>query len=162
MPIALLRGQWSDVLVTLYLSFSRAGWFCRFGLLADRRPVSVLRFKLQCTRCSSIAVLPLVLLLALLEALLCHTSCPAHLLLLLLLSDPLLLLLLLLLLVLLLQQSPGLPLKWGAGPMAVVLWLMGSLYIYAASGQLFETVLKVGYEPGVTAFFEDHVQGAAH
>jgi hypothetical protein len=33
----------------VHLSFSRAGWFCRLGRLALRRPVSVLRFRLQCT-----------------------------------------------------------------------------------------------------------------
>lgn len=38
---------------TLYLSFSKAGWFCRLGRLADRRPVSVLRLSEQCTRCTA-------------------------------------------------------------------------------------------------------------
>ncbi len=37
-------------LLALYLSFSRAGWFCRFGRRADNLPVSVLMFKLQWMR----------------------------------------------------------------------------------------------------------------
>ena len=37
-------------LLTLYLSFSRAGWFCRLGLRADSRPVSVLMLRLQWMR----------------------------------------------------------------------------------------------------------------
>jgi hypothetical protein len=51
---------------TLYLSFSCAGWFCRLGRRADRRPVSVLRFSEQCTRCTTLtgsSLLPLLLLL---------------------------------------------------------------------------------------------------
>jgi hypothetical protein len=37
-------------LLTLYLSFSRAGWFCRLGRRALRRPVSVFRFRLHASR----------------------------------------------------------------------------------------------------------------
>ena len=35
------------LMLTLYLSFSRAGWFCRLNLRADSRPVSVLMFRLK-------------------------------------------------------------------------------------------------------------------
>ena len=31
----------------LYTSFSSAGWFCKFGRREDKRPVSVLMFKLK-------------------------------------------------------------------------------------------------------------------
>ena len=37
----------------LHLSFSRAGWFCKFGFLQESRPVVVLRFIEACTRPSA-------------------------------------------------------------------------------------------------------------
>mmetsp|Transcript_25540 Transcript_25540/g.71428 ORF Transcript_25540/g.71428 Transcript_25540/m.71428 type:complete len:213 (-) Transcript_25540:2439-3077(-) len=41
----------------LYLSFSSAGWFCRFGRRADNRPVSVLMFREQWMRLSGVEIL---------------------------------------------------------------------------------------------------------